>query len=212
MELLRAGGSALDAVEAAVRIVEANVEDHYVGVGGLPNLLGVVELDAGIMDGTERRAGAVGAVVGFPNPITIARAVRDRLPQHLLLVGEGAQRFADESGIPRGETLTDEASELWRKGLGEGGIDEAATWGSEGEVRYRREALARVAGDGPARAPVGDGQRAGPRHGRAARRRGEHQRLPVEVPGPARRLPHRRRRLLLSTTASAARPAPGAVS
>jgi beta-aspartyl-peptidase (threonine type) len=117
MALLRAGASAMDAVEAAIRIVEANEADHYVGVGGLPNLLGEVELDASIMDGATRRAGAVAAVTGFPHPISIARAVCDRLPQHLLLVGPGAERFADEVGIVRGQTLTDEARQLWQDGL-----------------------------------------------------------------------------------------------
>jgi isoaspartyl peptidase/L-asparaginase-like protein (Ntn-hydrolase superfamily) len=150
MRVLRAGGSALDAVEAAVRDVEANADDHYVGVGGLPNLLGVVELDAGIMDGTERRAGAVGAVTGFPHPVSIARAVRDRLAQHVLLVGEGAERFGDEAGVERGETLTAEAKELWRAGLGEQGVTDAGRWGSEGEIRYRREALARLQALDPA--------------------------------------------------------------
>ena len=55
---LRDGGGAMDAVEAAIRVVEANEADHYVGVGGLPNLVGEVELDASIMDGATRRAGA----------------------------------------------------------------------------------------------------------------------------------------------------------
>jgi beta-aspartyl-peptidase (threonine type) len=115
--LLRAGGSAMDAVEAAVRLAESNEADHYVGVGGLPNLLGEVELDASIMDGASRRAGAVAAVTGFPHPISIARAVCERLPQHLMLVGPGAERFADEVGIERGPTLTEEARQMWRDGL-----------------------------------------------------------------------------------------------
>ena len=122
MALLRDGASAMDAVEAAIRLVEANEADHYVGVGGLPNLLGEVELDASIMDGATRRAGAVAAVTGFPHPISIARAVCDRLPQHLLLVGPGAERFADEVGIARGQTLTDEARQLWQDGLAQAGI------------------------------------------------------------------------------------------
>src|SRR6266849_7104165 len=115
--LLRAGASAMDAVEAAVRVVEANEADHYVGVGGLPNLLGEVELDASIMDGATRRAGAVAAVPGFPHPISIARAVCDLLPQHVMLVGAGAERFADEAGIARGPTLTEEARQMWQDGL-----------------------------------------------------------------------------------------------
>src|SRR5215472_2312924 len=122
VEVLRAGASAMDAVEAAVRIAEANEADHYVGIGGLPNLLGEVELDASIMDGATRRAGAVAAVTGFPHPISIARAVCDRLPQHLLLVGQGAEQFADEVGIERGPTLTDEARKMWREGLEPDGL------------------------------------------------------------------------------------------
>ena len=63
-DVLSAGGSALDAVEAATREVEDNPADHTVGYGGYPNLLGVVELDASIMEGATRRAGAVGALLG----------------------------------------------------------------------------------------------------------------------------------------------------
>jgi isoaspartyl peptidase/L-asparaginase-like protein (Ntn-hydrolase superfamily) len=142
--VLRDGGSAMDAVEAAVRVVESNEADHYVGVGGLPNLLGEVELDASIMDGATRRAGAVGAVTGFPHPITIARAVCEQLPQHLLLVGAGAERFADEAGIERGETLTDEARRLWREGLDSEALSPAGEGHAPGEVAYRREALRRI--------------------------------------------------------------------
>jgi isoaspartyl peptidase/L-asparaginase-like protein (Ntn-hydrolase superfamily) len=152
MEVLRRGGSAIEAVEAAVRAAEANLDDHYVGVGGIPNLLGEVELDASIMDGRTRAAGAVAGVRGFPHPITIARAVMERLPQHVMLVGAGAERFAEEMGIDRGETLTAEAKELWRAGLqldGDG-LPEGET---EGERLYRGaavEMLAKVShGDHP---------------------------------------------------------------
>ncbi len=145
MELLRAGASAMDAVEVAVRAAEANEADHYVGVGGLPNLLGDVELDASIMDGATRRAGAVAAVTGFPHPISIARAVCDRLPQHLLLVGAGAERFADEIGIERGQTLTDEARKLWREGLEPDALETAAERHGDGELAYRRQVIERLA-------------------------------------------------------------------
>jgi beta-aspartyl-peptidase (threonine type) len=144
MEALCGGASALDAVEIAVRLVEANEADHYVGVGGLPNLLGEVELDAGVMVGDTRRAGAVAAVRGFPHPVTIARAILEQLPQHVMLAGAGAERFADEVGIPRGETLTEEARQIWEEGLRTDGVDEASGWGGEGERRYRRAALARI--------------------------------------------------------------------
>ncbi len=145
MELLRAGASAMDAVEVAVRAAEANEADHYVGVGGLPNLLGDVELDASIMDGATRRAGAVAAVTGFPHPISIARAVCDRLPQHLLLVGAGAERFADEIGIERGQTLTDEARKLWREGLEPDALEAVAERHGDGELAYRRQVIERRA-------------------------------------------------------------------
>jgi isoaspartyl peptidase/L-asparaginase-like protein (Ntn-hydrolase superfamily) len=153
--LLRAGASALDAVEAAVRVVEDNEADHHVGVGGLPNLLGEVELDASIMDGATRRAGAVAAVTGFPHPISIARAVCDRLPQHLLLVGAGAERFADEVGIERGPTLTDEALRIWRDGLSASGIEAAEATSGPGESAYRRRALERIASMPSPAGPLG---------------------------------------------------------
>lgn len=155
MDLLKAGGSAMDAVEAAVRLVEANEADHYVGVGGLPNLLGVVELDASIMDGATRRAGAVAAVTGFPHPISIARAVCDRLPQHLLLVGAGAEQFADEAGIERGQTLTDEAKRMWREELEPDGLARARENFGPGEVEFRRQALDRIAVMAPPDGPWG---------------------------------------------------------
>jgi beta-aspartyl-peptidase (threonine type) len=145
----------MDAVEAAIRVVEANEADHYVGVGGLPNLLGVVELDASIMDGATRRAGAVAAVTGFPHPISIARAVAERLPQHVLLTGAGAERFADEVGIERGPTLTDEALRLWRDGLDPAALDDVEQLRGPGETAYRREALTRITAMSPPGGPWG---------------------------------------------------------
>ncbi|MBC8076927.1 MAG: isoaspartyl peptidase/L-asparaginase, partial [Chloroflexales bacterium] len=114
--ILQGGGSALDAVEAATRLVEANPDDHTVGLGGYPNLLGVVELDALIMEGRTRRAGAIGALAGFLHPISVARQVLEQLP-HVMLVGAGAARFAAEIGAETGELLTDEAARVWREGL-----------------------------------------------------------------------------------------------
>lgn len=116
MEVLRRGGSALDAVETGIRLVEANADDHSVGVGGTPNLLGEVELDASIMEGASLRAGAVAAVHGYPYPISIARQVMERLP-FAFLVGEGAELFAAECGFERAELLTEEARRLWQERL-----------------------------------------------------------------------------------------------
>ena len=97
------------------------------------------------MDGATRRAGAVAAVTGFPHPITIARAVCERLPQHLLLVGAGAERFADDVGIERGPTLTDAARQRWREGLSAAGIEAATARFGPGERAYREQVLERLA-------------------------------------------------------------------
>jgi beta-aspartyl-peptidase (threonine type) len=121
MEVLRDGGTALDAVEAAMRRCEDNLDDHYVGTGGLPNAQGVVELDAAVMVGSTRAFGGVGAVRGYAHPISIARAVLEQLPQHCLLVGEGAELFADEQGFKRAELLTDESARLFRTSLSAAG-------------------------------------------------------------------------------------------
>lgn len=118
IETLRAGCSAVDAVELAVRLVEADPDDHTVGLGGYPNLLGEVELDAAIMEGRGLAAGAVGAMQGYRHPISVARAVMERLP-HVLLVGRGAERLAAELGMQREALLTEEAERVWRERLEE---------------------------------------------------------------------------------------------
>src|SRR4051812_49735417 len=106
------GGSALDATEAATRLVEDNPDDHSVGYGGYPNLIGEVELDASIMDGATRRAGAVGALRGYRHPISVARRGLEELP-HVMLAGAGAERFAREGRMPREDLLTAPAAEAW---------------------------------------------------------------------------------------------------
>ncbi len=112
MRILRRGGSALDAVESCARYVEADVTDTSVGRGGLPNILGQVELDASIVDGTTHRVGSVAALRGYLHPITVARGVMERLP-HVMLVGDGAARFAAEIGAERAENLTASTRKLW---------------------------------------------------------------------------------------------------
>lgn len=131
VEILRAGGSALDAVEQATRLVEANPEDHTVGYGGYPNLLGEVELDASIMDGRTLQAGAVGALKGIKYPISVARAVMEQLP-HVMLVGEGAARFAAELGIEREDLLTEAAAEVYRQGINNALPPDKQDWMSHG--------------------------------------------------------------------------------
>jgi len=143
MAVLRGGGTALDAVEAAMRCCEDDVDDHYVGTGGLPNARGVVELDAALMVGSTRAFGAVAAVRGYPHPISIARAVLERLPQHCLLVGEGAELFADEQGFERGDLLTDEAARLYREALAprDGAVPSATAAATPESLAYRASAL-----------------------------------------------------------------------
>jgi beta-aspartyl-peptidase (threonine type) len=99
-KILAEGGSATDAVESAVRVTEDDPLDWTVGFDGLPNLLGDVELDASIMVGSTRKAGAVAAVRTMKNPITLARRVMEDTP-HVLLVGQGADRFARACGFPK---------------------------------------------------------------------------------------------------------------
>lgn len=144
MAVLRRGGSALDAVETGTRLVEDNLEDHSVGSAGLPNLLGEVELDASIMDGRTLAAGAVAAIKGYPNPISVARRVMVDLP-HVLLAGEGAARFAAESGFQTAELLTDDTRRIWRERL-EGNLPE---WYGPGDIAYmnRMRELVRLASD-----------------------------------------------------------------
>ena len=88
LSAMQAGGSVLDALEAGIWPVEDNREDHWVGTSGMPSILGEVELDASIMNGSDLTAGAVGCVKGFPHPISIARKLMETLP-HVFLVGEG---------------------------------------------------------------------------------------------------------------------------
>ena len=116
--VLRAGGTALDAVIAGTRLVEANPDDHTVGYSGLPNLLGEVELDASVMDGRGLRAGSVGALKGYQDAVDLARSVMDDLP-HVLVAGDGAARFAAECGLEPCDLLTPEAEAVWRQRMDE---------------------------------------------------------------------------------------------
>ncbi len=118
LDVLKRGGSAISAVEAGIKLVEDNPLDHTVGYAGLPNLLGEVELDASIMDGRTRAAGAVGAFKDYPYAISVARKVMEELP-HCFLVGEGARRFAREMGFEAKELLTDVAEEKWKRMMDE---------------------------------------------------------------------------------------------
>jgi N4-(beta-N-acetylglucosaminyl)-L-asparaginase len=114
MELLLQGADTLDAVIAGVNIVEDDPDDMSVGLGGLPNEDGVVELDASVMHGPTGRGGAVAALRNIRNPSSVAKVVMER-SDHVLLVGEGALRFARAHGFQEENLLTDRARERWLK-------------------------------------------------------------------------------------------------
>ena len=111
--ILKDGGSAIDAVEAVVRAVEDNPLDSGVGLGGTPNLLGVPQLDASIMDGRTLRTGAVAALEGYRHAISVARKVLEVSP-HVLLVGPGAALFAKITGFDESELLTDGSRAVYK--------------------------------------------------------------------------------------------------
>ncbi|HET9661961.1 MAG TPA: N(4)-(beta-N-acetylglucosaminyl)-L-asparaginase [Thermomicrobiales bacterium] len=113
IDILRSGGSAIDAVVVALSLVEANPDDHSVGYSGYPNMLGQVELDASLMEGSGLRAGSVAALQDYQDAAKLARAVMDGLP-HVLIVGEGARRLAAESGLEQKNLTTPESLEIWR--------------------------------------------------------------------------------------------------
>ncbi len=102
----------LESVVAGLGVVEENPDDHSVGLGGLPNEEGVVQLDASVMDGKTHKAGAVAAVEDIVNVARLAMCVM-RYTRHSFLVGAGARKFGLELGFPQQELLTPEARAMW---------------------------------------------------------------------------------------------------
>ena len=101
-QILSAGGNAVDAAEQGIRLVESDPLVDSVARGGWLNAKGEWELDAAMMHGDTLRVGAVAAVKGFEHPVTIARAVMEK-SKHNILVGTGAEEFADKEGIERAD-------------------------------------------------------------------------------------------------------------
>lgn len=118
-DVLKSGGSAVDAVVAAVVELENNPLFNA-GLGSTLNSEGKVETDAAVMDGATLRAGAVAAVSGVRNPVKLAQAVMTQTP-HVLLTGEGAMRVARENGIQRckpEDLIVPSQREQWKRKYG----------------------------------------------------------------------------------------------
>lgn len=116
-EHLSRGGRALDAVEAGVRVPEADPNVATVGYGGYPDREGRVTLDACIMD-ENHNAGSVAFLQHIRHPVSVARKVMEETP-HVMLVGEGALQFAREQGFPEENLLTPKTEAAWREWLEE---------------------------------------------------------------------------------------------
>jgi N4-(beta-N-acetylglucosaminyl)-L-asparaginase len=109
---LKNGGDTLDAALRVVKGPEDDPNDDTVGLGGIPNEEGVVELDACCMHGPTRRAGSVGGVRNIRNVSLVSKAVMQHTG-HVMLVGEGAERFAVAMGFPRENLLTEHSRKIW---------------------------------------------------------------------------------------------------
>lgn len=112
MAMVRAGADPVDAVVAGVNVVEDDPNDHSVGLGGLPNEEGEVELDACVMHGPTHKGGGVASLRRIRNAASVAKLVMQRT-DHVLLAGEGALHFAKAHGFKEEELLTDHARRAW---------------------------------------------------------------------------------------------------
>lgn len=116
-KILSAGGRAVDAIEAGANVPENDPKNQTVGYGGLPDRDGRVTLDACIMD-EHGNCGSVMCMEFIRHPISVARKVMDKTP-HIVLVGDGALKFALDNGFTRENLLTPESERAWRKWLKE---------------------------------------------------------------------------------------------
>ena len=129
MDVLNDNGTALDAVEAGVRVTEADPSSQSVGLGGRPDQDGHVTLDACIMN-SDGNAGSVAFLRDIKHPISVARKVMEQT-DHVMLVGEGAKRFALENGFQEENLLTDKSKEEWMQWKRDNSIKDS--WGPNDE-------------------------------------------------------------------------------
>ncbi len=126
-EILKNGGSSVDAVEKAANVIEVDPEDTSVGYGGLPNERGVVQLDASFMDGKTYSAGAVASLENIKTPASVAKLVMQHT-DHVLLVGTGALEFAKAWGFEEENLLTEKSRKIWLRWKEE--MSPADDWGA----------------------------------------------------------------------------------
>ncbi len=138
-QILAKGGSALDAVEKGTNIIEVDPEDVSVGYGGLPNADGVVQLDSSIMDGKTYSAGAVACLENIKTPCSVARLVMEKT-DHVLLVGQGALKFAKSFGFKEEDLMTDKSRRFWLRWREN--LNKDDDWGPPDHLKKRDEKTA----------------------------------------------------------------------
>ena len=113
-DMMVRGVDPLESIVAGVQVIELDPTDNSVGLGGLPNEEGVVQLDASCMHGPTKRAGSVAALEDIATPAAVAKMVMDRT-DHIMLVGAGAKKFALEMGFKEQNLLTEESRQAWMR-------------------------------------------------------------------------------------------------
>lgn len=112
LKVFEKSGNVLDAVEQGIRLAE--MDNNSVGLKGIPNAAGVVQLDACIMYGPGHKGGSVAALEGIVHPISVARRVMEKT-RHVMLVGQGAREFALKEGLEQGPLVSETQREAWLK-------------------------------------------------------------------------------------------------
>jgi N4-(beta-N-acetylglucosaminyl)-L-asparaginase len=133
-EILKNGGTAVDAVEKAANVIELDPEDTGVGYGGLPNEKGIVQLDASFMDGKTYSAGAVASLEKIKTPASVAKLVMQHT-DHVLLVGTGALEFAKAWGFQEEDLLTEKARKIWLRWKEE--MSSSDDWGAPEHLKKK---------------------------------------------------------------------------